>query len=845
MNHPLFKIVIVSIICQIISLSVYSQTMFAISGQVTNTDNQPLQNTTVHLQGIPGGTMTRADGSFAIHTSKWSDTLELTNAGYEKLKIALIKDATTGLVLQMKLKPEKLKDVSVNATMLDKEPGRRFMKKVIANKVYNNPDRFSSYSFQQYKRHELDITNLDAPKNSNKGLKNLTLNIYRSADSANANSSALPLYFSETISNNYHNLSPAINKENIIATKTLGLETDEILSKLDKFNFNFNIYDNWFPIFSQTYASPLSNTAFDYYNFYFTDSSVVNGKKVYRIHFSPKHAFERAFAGTLWINDSTYSIQKIDMHITKSANLNFINDIHYIEEYKLSLDSASKKYEYMPYKYTSSVDFETGAALLGIPVPSNSKSIRLVVRNTSVIDHIKLNTTMPDETAIVKMNREETADFEKPESYWSQNRSDTLTSHERSIYVMVDSLKKNRVYKRDTKIIAALGIGYWDFGNKIRLGPLTSLVSNNIIEGWRSRVGLSTLPGVSKNFNINAYIAYGTLDKRLKGALGFKYIWNPVKWSKTSLVAGADYDYLLEKDDEIDHDNLLTSLLRKNIPPTKVFLNYVTLRHDQYLAKDFNVRAALEYKELNPVFNFFYHPIDKLTELPIDTIYTSKLPVAQASIGFRYSKDAPFKIINYDRVRLISYNPAFTLNYSYGVEIGKAQFSFHKINAEIEHSLRLPPKAVFYYNINVGKTFGTAPFLLLNVPAGNESYVDSKYSFNTMQPYEYASDQYANLHTRLFLGGTIFDKIPLLNKMGLRERFSFNAHTGSMTAANRAYNHNSPFFVTGSQPFMEAGAGIENIFHLLSLDYFWRLSKNTAGSVPMKGALFFGFKVLF
>jgi len=827
-----------------ISISTLCQNIFIISGKVTAADKQPLPNASIHLAGIPGGTMTKSDGSFIIRTAEWSDTLELTNTGFEKLKVALKKDETSHLDLQMKAKAEMLQNVLVSAKMMDKEPGRRFMKKVVANKVNNNPDRFSSYSYKQYKRHELDITNLDTAKTNGKGLKNLTVNIYRSTDSANAHSPTLPLYFSETISNNYHNLSPSINKENILAKKTLGLETDQILSKLDKFYFNFNIYDNWFPIFSQTYASPLSNTAFDYYNFYFSDSSVLNGKKVYRIHFTPKQAFERAFAGSLWINDSTYSIKKIDMHITKSANLNFINDIHYIEEYKLSLDSATQKYEYMPFKYSSAVDFETGAALLGIPVPSGSKSVRLVVRNTTVIDHLRLNATMPDTAAMTKMNEEATADFEKPESYWIQNRLDTLSLHEKSIYLMVDSLKKNNVYKRDTKIIAALGIGYWDFSNKIRLGPLTSLLSNNIIEGWRSRIGLSTLPGVSKKLNLNGYIAYGTLDKRLKGALGLKYIWSPVKWSKTSLFGGADYDYLLEKDDEIDHDNLLTSLLRKNIPPTKVFLKYITLRHEQSIAKDFNLRAALEYKELNPVFNFFYHPIDKITDLPLDSVNANRLPVAQAGIGFRYSKNESFTMLNYDRVRVISYNPAFTFNYTYGLEIGKAQFSFSKINLGIEHSLRLPPKAIFYYDITVGKTFGTAPFLLLNVPAGNESYVDSKYSFNTMQPYEYASDQYANLHTRLYLGGTIFDKIPLLNKMGWRERLSFNMHDGTMTAANKTYNHNSPFVIAGNKPFMEAGAGIENIFHLISIDYFRRLSNNTA-AIPTKGAVFVGFKVLF
>jgi hypothetical protein len=844
MNHSFFKIVTVIIIYLSVSLSAYCQNVFVIAGTVTDADKKPLQNTSIHLAGIPGGTMTKSDGSFAIRTARWSDTLELTNTGFEKLKVPLKKDETSHLELQMKAKAERLQNVLVSAKMMDKEPGKRFMKKVIANKIYNNPDRFSSYSYQQYKRHELDISNLDTAKTNGKGLKNLTLNIYRSTDSSNAKSSVLPLYFSETISNNYHNLSPSIEKENILAKKTLGLETDKILRKLDKFNFNFNVYDNWFPIFSQTYASPLSTTAFDYYNFYFSDSSIVNGKKVYRIHFSPKQSFERAFKGSLWINDSTYSIKKIDMHLSKSANLNFINDIHYTQEYSLSLDSATKKYEYMPYKYASVVDFETGAALLGIPVPTNAKTVRLVVTNTTVIDQIKLNVTLPDDEAIAKMNKEVTADIEKPESYWQQNRSDTLSEHEKSIYVMVDSLKRNSVYKRDTKIITALSIGYWDFGNKIRLGPLTSLVSTNLTEGVRSRVGFWTLPGISKKLNINGYIAYGTRDKKLKGGLGLKYVWNSVRWSKTSLLASADYDYLLEKDDELDDDNLLTSMLRKNIPVTSVFTKAIILKHEQLVARDLTLKAAIDYKELTPVFNFAYHPISKITDLPMDSVYAKKLPVAEASIGLRYSKNERFNILNYDQVRLSTYNPVFTLNYTYGLDAGKAEFSFNKINVGIEHKLRLPPKSIFYYNISVGKTFGTAPYLLLNVPPGNESNVDSKYYFNTMLPYEFASDQYINLHSRLYLGGVIFDKIPLLNKMGLRERLSFNIHIGSMTDENKAYNSNSHFLVTGNTPFKEAGVGIENIFHLLSVDYFWRLS-NYTNSIQPKGGLFVGMKVAF
>ncbi len=123
----------------------------------------------------------------------------------------------------------------------------------------------------------------------------------------------------------------------------MGLETDKFLWHLEKFNFSFNVYDNWFTIFNQTYASPISTTAFNYYNFYFDDSTLVNGKKVYKFVLSQKQNMKMLFPARLWINDSTYSVRKVEMHLSKTANIDFINNITYSEEYKLSLDSTTGK----------------------------------------------------------------------------------------------------------------------------------------------------------------------------------------------------------------------------------------------------------------------------------------------------------------------------------------------------------------------------------------------------------------------------------------------------------------------------------------------------------------------
>jgi hypothetical protein len=209
---------------------------------------------------------------------------------------------------------------------------------------------------------------------------------------------------------------------------------------------------------------------------------------------------------------------------------------------------------------------------------------------------------------------------------------------------------------------------------------------------------------------------------------------------------------------------------------------------------------------------------------PYDQVYKKNLPVAAASVGIRYAHNERTTILNYDQIRLGTFSPILTANYTYGFELYKALFKFHKVNMGIEQRLRLPPKMMLFYKLEAGKVFGTIPYLLLNIPAGNEYYVASKYQFNTMTPYEFSADRYISLHTRFYLGGVLLDKIPWLRKLGWRERVSFNSYWGDMTKANIDYNKNSKFHLTGNTPFMEASAGIENIFHVLSVEYYRRLS---------------------
>ncbi len=833
-----FNLIIIQITC----FNLFAQNNAVISGHIIQAiGNKPIQNATIHQKGSLKNTMTDINGAFMLQITNWKDSVEITSVGFEPVTMQLEPAHAINMLVVMKTKINSLDEIVIGSS---KKPGKSFMQLVIDEKENNNPSRFRSFSYQRYTRNELDMDNIDFQKTKHSGLKSLMLETYADLDSTAKYDKELPVYFAEKLANIYHSTAPKINRENIIAKKNLGLKTDELLSKLDKFYFHFNVYDEWIAIFDQTYVSPLNANAFRYYNFFEGKAVVENADTLQQILFTPRNEYERVFKGFLWINKKSLAITTVNMHLSKTANINFVNDINYFEDYKVVFDSVQSKEVYMPYKFTSEVKFESGLALLGIPIPENKSSIKFIIKNTSVTDKIIFNPEDPATVVDNLIKKESTGNWEKSDLFWEQHRLESLTNHEKNIYKMVDSLKQNNRFNRDVKLIAFAGTGYWDFSKYARIGPYSSFISSNSLEGLRIRMGFWTMPAISKKINLFGYAAYGTKDKKLKGMLGLKYVWNDKRWTKTTMSFGSDYDFIIDQDDELDKDNIFHSLLRKKIPFTRTYIKQGLIKHEQYLTPDLSAKVLVIYKELNPVFDFKYRPINPLLDKPYDSVFAKRLPVAEATIGIRYAHNERTRILNYDNIKLGTFYPVFTANYTYGIEVAKALFNFNKINVGIEQRLRLPPKMMLYYKLEMGKVFGTIPYILLNIPAGNEYYFASKYQFNTMAPYEFASDKYASLHTRLYLGGTFFDKIPLLQKWGWRERLSFNAYYGSMNQENKEYNKYSNFNLIGKIPFMEASIGIENIFHVISIDYFRRINYLN-NPYAKKGGIYLGLTLVF
>ncbi len=101
---------------------------------------------------------------------------------------------------------------------------------------------------------------------------------------------------------------------------------------------------------------------------------------------------------------------------------------------------------------------------------------------------------------------------------------------------------------------------------------------------------------------------------------------------------------------------------------------------------------------------------------------------------------------------------------------------------------------------------------------------------------EFISDHYAAVDVQYYMNGFLFNKIPLIRKLKLREVFSLKALWGGLRDENNpAYAQNSiqmpqddlgrPISYTiNRDPYIEGSVGIANIFKLLRVDLVKRFS---------------------
>lgn len=799
-----------------------------ISGKVVDANTrEPLPFVNIILKGTRTGATTDIDGYYAVITTEKSDSLIVSYIGYNRVARA-IKYGAEQVVNIGLAQGVELMIVEVTP---GENPAHRILRKIIANKEKNDVERFTAYEYEVYNKIEFDINNITDDYKNKKLLQPFSF-VFDNIDSSNTQEKPyLPVFMTETISDYFYRKSPKVHNELIKASKVAGLENASVSQFMGDMYQKINVYDNTLIVFGKNFPSPISENALFYYKFYLIDSMEIDGYKCYQLQFKPKRKQELAFVGNLWAADSSFAIKQIEMSITPDANINFINATSLVQTF------TPVNGGWMVKKEKLVIDFN--------PYPIDQKKKKMLGiygRRTASYTNFKTNEPREGDFYSITDNLKVKDDaFNKTDEFWKKNRHDTLSKAEKEIYHMVDTLQSLPIYRTWIDVIQLFVTGYRTIGN-FEYGPYYNIFSNNTIEGNRFRIGGRTSNKFSKWYELSGYVAFGVRDEKFKYNFGMRSFIEKKSRTMVGMYYKNDNEILGQSQNGFTTDNILASLFR--ITPLRNLTNVrqVHAYIERQWFTGFTSRLSFYNRRMLPLADFHY----EYEKTPNTIAFKESIVTSEIRFLTRFAYNEKYVDGTFSRASLGTKYPILQAQYTLGVkDLFFSDYNYQKLSFNIDDRIRINPIGYFDYVVEYGKTWGKLPYPLMTIHGGNETYIYDIYAYNAMNYYEFVSDEYASLTISHHFDGFFLDRIPLMRKLKWREVAGGKALVGRVSDKNKNVLIFPDFLHTLNKgPYMEASAGIENIFKIFRLDAVWRLSYlDNPRALPftIKGTMQFNF----
>ncbi|MBI3137081.1 MAG: carboxypeptidase-like regulatory domain-containing protein [Sphingobacteriales bacterium] len=815
--NPFLRILIFSLLV-LTSLRGQSQSK-TISGTVKDAHSEePVPFASVTFKNSSLGQFTDSSGAFAFHFSRWpSDTLSITCVGYQPFYVAL-NQAKDSLSLHILLERGTFNEGAQLKVKVNK--GLLVWRKIVQHKPENDRYRFDNFSYELYNKLELDLKNINFEKFGKfKPLKPVSDLISQNIDTSEG-LKYLPTYLTEALSDYYYQKNPLKRREIIKAANTNGVKNESVLKLLGGMDQVVNVYKNFIPVFDKQFVSPISDNGDFYYNYRVVDTQVIANKRYYHLVFTPRRKGGDTFEGDCWVHVGSFAIRKMNLRLGKEANVNFVENLSLIQEYRQVNDST-----WFLSKDKFVVDIApVGKERLGFIGRKTTTYEHVIVNDTSVVNELSKNKILEEVITLPGADS-------KPREYWAAERHEPLSKSESGIIRMIDTLTHAPVFQRFTRTMAFIGTGYRDIGN-YKIGPWFNWMTSNSWEGFRLRFDLGTNKYFDKKIKLHGYLAYGFGDRHLKGMAEIFYL--PKKDPRMYFYGSFtnDLDFGQNYYGEISQDNIFALAVRKKgIPVKNIKVNEKKIEFFRETLPWMSNRITLTHKSSLPLRNLV--PIDSFRAAASGKALTS----FEISVRLRFAYLERFLESQFYRSSLGSIYPIGELTISQGFPgVLKSSYRYTKVSASISDNFKIPPFGTVSWYVYGGKTFGTLPYTLLDIAPGNELYYYNKYAFNMMNRWEFIHDTYAGITIEHNIGNGIFRLIP---KLRWRQLWTAKTLWGSLSDANKALNFKQghTFQALNGKTYLELGTGIDNILKVLRIDFVWRVLPS---NLPKTGDRSFG-----
>lgn len=687
----------------------------------------------------------------------------------------------------------------------------------------------------------------------------------------------LTISIREQLADEYTQFNPTKERKVVKAKRWNGLDqlldNGGISQNIQAIFQPVNIFANDINIMLNRFVSPLSSSlAVSFYHYYIMDTLLIEGEPCIDLAFVPVNSESFGFTGHLYIvADSTYALKRYHINIPPKSNVNWLTHM-----------SISETFQRLPNGKWASEEVNTHARF-GITKKSKHN---IYARQTRHFSKYTLNTPIPDSLFYMAGNEVMLAGADRiPGRDWDTIRPRPLAYKETIVDSLETELMKVRSFRTIVHTVQDLiqefipttakrDSSRWDFG------PIFNTISYNEQEGVRLRIGGMTTANQNPRWFTSEYIAYGFDDKRVKGGINIVHSFHNKKYHpyeslrhNLSFHLSYDLEELGQTYRVIDRDHILMSVKFSYKPKPMQYVAKVRLRYEKEWANQLSVITFVDAMNNQPNGSLgIIRGKDTLWQAPrygrsplllqynkrlADGSYIER-PFYHEVLWTTQLRYSPGGFIYNDRQGIESpFNlwkdaPVFRLTNELGY-IFEDRYWYDRIQVSAEKRFWLSAFGHLDITVDAGYIAGKkVPYTRLFVPVSNQSILMDPKSFSLMQPAEFMMDRYASLHMTYYMKGWLFNRIPGLKLLKLREVVSFHMLAGYLGDRNNpdltdglydlpySYSTEDKFYKCrtnfqdglredgtykyGYMPYMEITAGIENIFKILRIEYVRRLT---------------------
>ena len=771
--------------------------------------------------------------------------------GYKSRIMAITNKTKSRLNIKLKPDQQQLAEVTVHTKRSrysrKNNPAVELMRRVVAAKQKTDLGQNDYYQYNKYEKITLSLNDLKPEQLEQGPFKKHPWLVEQVETSNVTGKMILPVSVDETVSQKVYRRNPRSEKTIITGQSSKGVndlfQTGDIINTVVKDVFtDIDLYQDHIRLLQYPFISPISNEGISFYRYYIEDTLTVERDSCFHLHFLPNNQNDMGFRGDLYIlKDSSLHVRRCEMTIPKQSNVNFVQNVKILQDYE-QLPNG----QWVLTKDDMSTELEFASFLRSISV----------ARTTRMSDYA----FDPIPKKLFKGLRNEVTEADaqmRDEAFWNQYRQVELTKSESSMDKFIHSIENVKGMKYVIFGLKALFENSVETStpNYVDICPVNTILSNNYVDGWRSRLSAKTTANLSKHFFLSGYYGHGWGSKKDYYNAEFTYSLNPKKYlphefPRRTMTIQINKDVCSPGDRfmDTDKDNFMVAL--KWAETNKMMLynrQQVTFEYETDWGLKLTVNGKLEENESCGAMTFQTLDMPKPTEFR-RTGNGDFLRTTEVTGRLRYAPGETY-INNKLRRRVINFDaPVFSVAHTMGFDgILGGNYNYNYTEVGIFKRFWLSSWGKLDVSAKGGIQWNQVPYPLLIQPAANQSYIIAPETFNLINTMEFLNDRFASLMVSWDLNGKIFNRLPLIKKLHWREYIGVRMLWGTLTDKNNPFleqnqgNSRLMYFPEGChvmdphRPYAELVLGIHNIFKIWHVEYVRRLSYNELPTSPKWG----------